>query len=95
MKISEVVAIVFAVVILAAFLIGGLGYSNYLLSKASCDQVGKRLGITTIYEFPSGCYRITNGRWTLLHLQEKPPSANDIPVDVEIEINDRRPTDKR
>lgn len=80
MKISETIAIVFAVVLLGALLIGGLGYTNYLLSKAACDQFGRRTGVTTIYEFPSGCYKIVNGKWWPLQFQEYPiPNIIDAP----------------
>ena len=69
MKISETLAIVAMFIILAVFLFGGLGYMNYLLSKASCDQIGKRLGVVTIYEFPSGCYKLVKGKWALVQYQ--------------------------
>jgi hypothetical protein len=63
MKISEMVAIAAVIILLGVALLGGLGYANYCIDKSACDQLGRRTKNMTIYEYPSGCFVVIEGRW--------------------------------
>lgn len=62
---SLLVAILFFVLVVLLFT--ALYGVNWLLDDTACTQFGARTKQAVVFEFPSGCYVLHDGKWVPLH----------------------------
>lgn len=61
---SLAVAIIFFTFIVLLFV--GLYGANWLMDDSACAQFGTRTKQAVVFEFPSGCYVLHDGKWVPL-----------------------------